>query len=437
MQLWKPVKTGAWLSPILWKKRGYVLGLLQGFPQSKIQPVLAFWQLSRFSTALRLLLLNLIYCYYSMEVDDMRFSCDTNDLNTSLSIVSRALAVRSPKPILEGVLLESCEQGLRLICTDLALGIQTTIPATFTEEGRAVLPGKLLCEIVRKLPGGVCEFSVSDRMQATIRCASIRTTITGFDPVEYPELPQVTGASFSMPQSTLRDMIGRTLFAIAVDESRPILTGCLMEVGRSEMRVVALDGFRLAMRREDIEGPDSDVSAVVGGKVLGDIAKILGDTDEPVSLCFSRSHVQMNMGATHIVARLLEGEFIRYRQILPQEWQTRVAVRSGELSSAIDRASLIAREGKSNLVCFKIDGDTLTVTSNSENGDMEEKIDVTTEGKDLTIAFNVRYITDVLRAISDDEVFMRFNSNVSPCVVCPTEGDGYLYLVLPVRVFGA
>lgn len=365
----------------------------------------------------------------------MRFSCDTNDLNTSLSIVSRALAVRSPKPILEGILLESCEQGLRLTCTDLALGIETAIPATFIEEGRAVLPGKLLCEIVRKLPGGACDISVSDRLQATIRCASIRTTITGFDPVEYPELPQVSGASFSMPQSTLRDMIGRTLFAIAVDESRPILTGCLMEVGRSEMRVVALDGFRLAMRKENIEGPESDVSAVVGGKVLGDIAKILGDTDEEVALCFSRSHLGLNIGATHIVARMLEGEFIRYRQILPQEWQTRVAVRSGELGSAIDRASLIAREGKSNLVCFKIDGDTLTVTSNSENGDMEERIDVTTEGNDLSIAFNVRYITDVLKAISDDEVYMRFNSNVSPCVVCPTDGDSYLYLVLPVRMF--
>ena len=357
----------------------------------------------------------------------MRFSCDTNDLNTSLSIVSRALAVRSPKPILEGILFESCEEGLRLICTDLALGIETVIPATFTEEGRAVLPGKL--------PSGLCDISISDRMQATIRCQAVRTTITGFDPVEYPELPQVSGSSFNMKQSTLRDMIGRTLFAIAVDESRPILTGCLLEIEQNDMRVVALDGFRLAMRKEEISGPENKVSAVVGGKVLGDIAKILADSDEEVSLCFSRSHVQMNMGATHIVARLLEGEFIRYRQILPQEWQTRVAVRRAELGSAIDRASLIAREGKSNLVCFKIDGDALMVTSNSENGDMEERIDVTTEGKDLTIAFNVRYITDVLKALSDDEVFMRFNSNVSPCVVCPTEGDSYLYLVLPVRVF--
>ena len=367
----------------------------------------------------------------------MRFTCDTNELNASLSIVSRALAVRSPKPILEGILFEACDEGLRLTCTDLALGIETTIPASFAEEGRVVLPGKLLCEVVRKLPSGTVEFNISDRLQTTIRCAASRTTITGLDPVEYPELPRVEGPSFSMPQGVLRDMVGRTIFAIAVDESRPILTGCLMEIGKSEMRVVALDGFRLALRSEPIDGPDKDVSAVVGGRVLGDIAKILADTEEPVELCFSRSHVQLNLGGTHIVARLLEGEFIRYRQILPEEWQSRVTVSRSELSSAIDRASLIAREGKSNLVCFKIDGETLDVTSNSEMGDVEEKITVTTEGKDITIAFNVRYITDVLNALSDDEIVMRFNSNVSPCVICPTQGERYLYLVLPVRVFNA
>ncbi len=367
----------------------------------------------------------------------MRFSCDVSELNASLSIVSRALAVRSPKPILEGILLESCEEGLRLTCTDLALGIETVIPATFIDEGRIVLPGKLLCEVVRKLPGGQVEFHISDRLQTTIRCASSRTTIMGLDPVEYPELPDVQGSSFSMAQNVLRDMIGRTLFAIAVDESRPILTGCLMEITPAEMRVVALDGFRLALRKEAVAGPEKEVSAVVGGKVLGDIAKILSDSEEPVSMCFSRSHMKMVIGHTNVVARLLEGEFIRYRQILPDEWQTRVTVERSALWSAIDRASLIAREGKSNLVCFKIDGETLMVTSNSETGDVEEKILVSTEGKDLTIAFNVRYITDVLKALSDDEICMRFNSNVSPCVLCPTEGDSYLYLVLPVRVFNS
>ena len=221
----------------------------------------------------------------------MRFSCDTNDLNASLSIVSRALAARSPKPILEGILLESCDEGLRLICTDMAIGIETVIPATFTEEGRVVLPGKLLCEVVRKLPGGSCDVTVSERLQTTIRCASSRTTITGFDPVEYPELPQVSGHEFEMPQGVLRDMIGRTLFAIAVDESRPILTGCLLEIGQQELRVVALDGFRLTLRREPIVGPQEPVSAVVGGKILGDISKTLNESEDPVAIRVSRSHL--------------------------------------------------------------------------------------------------------------------------------------------------
>lgn len=366
----------------------------------------------------------------------MRFSCVTNDLNIALGIVSRALAVRSTKPIFEGVLFESCEGGLRLTCTDLALGIQTVIPASFSEEGRIVLPGKLLCEVVRKLPGDRVEFSVNERFQAAIRSANARTNLAGLDPIEYPELPAVSGYSFSMPQATLRDMIARTGFAIAVDESRPILTGCLLEISREEMRVVALDGFRLAMRSEPVKGPEQDVSAVVGGRMLGDIAKILADSEEPVDLCFSRSHVRLNVGSTQIVARLLEGEFIRYRQILPQEWLTRTTIRRDALSSAIDRASLIAREGKSNLVRFRIDGDVLEIASNSELGDTQETLSVITEGKDLSISFNVRYITDVLKAVNDEEVVMRFNSNVSPCVLCPAEGEAYLYLVLPVRTFG-
>lgn len=365
----------------------------------------------------------------------MRFSCDTNDLNANLSIVSRALAVHSPKPIYEGILFETCEEGLRLTCTDLAIGIRTVVPAQVQEEGRVVLPGRLLCEIARKLPGGQAQFAVNDRLQTTIRCASFRTSIAGLDAVEYPDLPSVSGESFDVAQGLFKDMISRTIFAIATDESRPILTGCLLEIEKTQMRVVALDGFRLALRAEPLQGPDKPVSAVVGGKVLGDIAKILSDSDEPATLCFSGSHAQIDIGSTHIVARLLEGEFIRYRQILPQEWQTRVTVSCQELSSAIDRASLIAREGKSNLVRFKIDGDAMEIASNSETSDMQETLSVQTQGKDLTIAFNVRYITDVLKALSDEEVVMRFNSNVSPCVLCPEEGDAYLYLVLPVRTF--
>ena len=179
------------------------------------------------------------------------------------------------------------------------------------------------------------------------------------------------------------------------------------------------------------------MQAVIGGKVLSDISRILTDSEEEVEICVGKSHVEFKIGATRMIARTLEGEFIRYRQILPTEWKTKTNVARRELESAIDRASLIARESKSNLVSFSIEGEQLRITSNSETSDTEEKIQVYTEGADLTIAFNVRYVTDVLKVLSDDNIVMRFNSNVSPCVICPEQGDGYLYLVLPVRVFNA
>ena len=368
----------------------------------------------------------------------MRFQCEVPELMSALNTVSRALAVRSTMPVLEGILLESCADGLRLMCTDMALSIETVIPATVEEEGRAVMPGRLFLEVIRKLPNDTVSIQINERHAATIRCQTSRTTLSGMNPMEFPELPEIEGgAQVSIPQNVLRDMITKTSFAIGTDESRPILTGALMEIEAEEVRLIALDGFRLAVRREKMSGSQNPVQAVIGGKMIGDLSKVLEDSDEPAGLTITRSHLCATMGATRVITRLLEGEFIRYRQILPSDFQTRVTVRRSQLAEAIDRASLIAREGKNNLVRFKIEGDSMTLSSNAELGDVQEQIDVVTEGKDIEIAFNVRYVSDVLKVLSDDNVCMRFNSNVSPCVLCPQEGDAYLYLVLPVRVFAS
>ncbi|MCR4707374.1 MAG: DNA polymerase III subunit beta [Clostridiales bacterium] len=367
----------------------------------------------------------------------MIFSCESQLLNNALSIVSHSLAVRSPNPILEGVLLESCEEGIHLTCTDGTLGIETTIPAEVAEEGRCVLPGKLFCEAIRKMPGGKLNFSMTPNLQVTVSCMSFRMTMTGMDAMEYPELPEVEGERFTISQGLLREMIGGTLFATAVDESRPILTGCLLEMTEESISLVALDGFRLAIRREPIHGPEHNVQTVLGGRALTEISRVLSDGDEELTLNVGKSHTEFILGETRIIARSLEGEFIRYRQILPTEWKTQTIVNRRDLESAIDRASLIAREGKSNLVRFRIEGEELIVTSNSETSDTEECITGETMGSGLTIAFNIRYITDVLKVLNEDRVVMRFNSNVSPCVITPEQGEKYLYLVLPVRVFGA
>lgn len=368
----------------------------------------------------------------------MRLTCSVQDMGNALGIVTRAIAARSTIQILEGVLLTTCPQGLRLTCTDLALGIETNISAEIAEEGSTVLPGKLLAEIVRKLPDGQMEIQVNDQNVASIRCEKSRTTLSGLVAEEYPALPEVGEAkAISLPKALLKEMIQRTTFAIATDETRPILTGCLIESDGQELSIVALDGFRLALRKHAFEESIPELSAVVPGKVLNEIAKVLDDSEEPVTMQWGVTHLLADMGQTRIVARLLDGEFIRYRQILPTEWQTRVVVAKKEMEAAIDRASLMAREGKNNLVKLHIQEGTLLITSNAELGDVREEIQVQTEGRDLDIAFNVRYMTDTLRAIEDENIQIRFNSNVSPCVLLPTFGDKFLYLALPVRVFSA
>ena len=368
----------------------------------------------------------------------MRIQCQSNEMSAALSIVTRALSARAVSPIYEGVLLTTCAEGLRLTCTDLAIGIETYVDAQVQQEGGIVLPGRLFTEIVRKLPEGMIDLSVDDRNVATIRCAGSRMNLAGMDTDEFPALAEVEdGCELKVSQKALRDMVQRTSFAIATDETRIILTGCLLETEGNELYVVALDGFQLALRKLAFEEELPKLSAVVPGKALGELAKILEDSANPVSLRFGKSHLLADIGRTRVVARLLEGEFIRYRQILPQEWQTRVRVSKAALAEAVDRAALMARENKNNLIKIHVGEGELLITSNAELGDVREEIAVASEGRDLDIAFNVRYIGDILRAIEDDDVYIRFNSNVSPCLFCPVEGEYYLYLALPVRVFSA
>jgi len=215
------------------------------------------------------------------------------------------------------------------------------------------------------------------------------------------------------------------------------LMGCLLEAKGDTLSIVALDGFRLALRKARFSSDLPEMSVVVPGKALNEIARILDDSDELVALEYGKTHLSANMGSARIVARLLEGEFIRYQQILPTEWQTRIVAQKETLDASIDLASLMAREGKNNLVKLHIEEGTLLITSNADLGDVREEIPIDFEGRELDIAFNVRYISDTLRAVEDEDIELRFNSNVSPCVICPTSGDHFLYLALPVRVFSA
>ena len=370
----------------------------------------------------------------------MIFSMNTQDFLEGLTTVTRALAPRPAKQILDGVLIVADENRINLTCSDGSLSIEYTTVADVQESGQTVLPGKILTELIRKLPGGTVTVTIQNQRLASIKCQKTRSNLSIMNAAEYPEITQLRkGNEIKIPQNKLRDMISHVVFAIATDESRQILTGCLLEVSRSEARLVALDGFRLAMQKTfqpfDLPPEKEMVKAIIPGKVLTELSRILPDDDAFCSLLIDQGRMQCTFGNIRLTTVLLAGEYIDYRRIMPADFKTKAKANRIAVQDAIDRASLMAREGKNNLIKMSFRQDVLKISSNAEMGDVEEEIDADLNGDDIDIAFNAKYIIDVIRNVSDDELYMNFNTNVSPCVVMPPSGESYVYLILPVRVF--
>ena len=374
------------------------------------------------------------------EVEVMQFSMNAQDLLEGLNTVTRALSSRPAKQILEGVLIDADDDRVTLTCSDGSLNIESINAADVKEVGRVVLPGRLFSELIRKLPGGTVTVSVTDGRTASIRCMKSRSNIACMNVSEYPDIAEVTeGTAIKIPQNKLRDMISHVVFSIATDESRQILTGCLMEVCRSEARLVALDGFRLAIQKvfQPFELPQGieTLKAIIPGKVMNELSRVLPDDDAFCTMTVDKNRMQASFGNIRFSTVLLSGEYIDYRRILPTSFKTEAKANKAGVQEAIERASLMAREGKNNLIKMSIRQDSLTISSNAELGDIVEEMDAALNGEDVDIAFNAKYIMDVIRNVDDEDLMMKFNSNVSPCVVVPREGDEYLYLILPVRVF--
>jgi DNA polymerase-3 subunit beta len=228
-------------------------------------------------------------------------------------------------------------------------------------------------------------------------------------------------------------MVNQTVFATSVSEDKPILTGILLECENNLMRMVALDGYRLAIRQENLSGNLAVQDVVVPAKSMREVAHIIPDDDTVVNLYASDKMIGVLCENVEIVTRVLQGDYVKYKSILPNEHATRLIVPRQSLLNSLERASILARQSKTNLVNLKIDKDILTITSDSEVGKVREEVGIRITGKNLDIAFNARYLLDVLKEVDDEEIVMDFNTSISPCVIHPIKGDSYLYLVLPVK----
>ena len=365
----------------------------------------------------------------------MKFSCEKALLLSAVSVTSRAVAVKSSIPALEGILIEAGNQ-LRLTGYNLETGIRATVPAEIKEKGSLVLSARLFGEIVRKMPDDVVIFTANNYM-VNIKCGLSEFNILGTDPEEFPELPTVDQLNgLTIGQSTLRSMISQTLFAVSDNESRPVHTGSLFEVDDNGLTIVSVDGYRLALRHEKVDQAQGllPFSFVVPGSALSEVEKICSGEDS-ITVTQGARHIMFQTGDTVLVCRRLEGEFLAYKNAIPRNNSIKIEGDTRTLLQSIERVSLIISDKlKSPLRCVFGDG-MLSITTKTGIGDAADQCPITGDGKGLEIGFNNKYLMDALKAAPADRLRLEFTSGVAPCVILPAEGEeNFIYMVLPVRL---
>jgi len=368
----------------------------------------------------------------------MKFICSQQSLSKALNTVSKAVTSRTTIPILKGILLKASSDGkLVLSASDLDISIEKTLSDINVEkEGEIVVLSKLFTDIVRKLPNEDIIIEQLEDMNISIKTSSAEFNILGISSEEFPATGNIEEEEkIVFGKELLKDMIRKTVFSASIDDSKGIITGVLIELEEKSINMVALDGFRMAVVREEMKN-DKKKRIIISGKILGEINKIIADveSEEDIEFIMSKNKAVLIFENIKIVIRLLEGEFIKYKDILPNEKKCEIKVNKILLHESMERAAILSREGKNNLIKFIINENLLTITSRSEEGNVRENIDITKEGIDLEIGFNSKYIIEVLKAINDEEILMQMVSSVKPCVVKPVSGNNYEYLILPVRI---
>jgi len=364
----------------------------------------------------------------------MKIICSKEELVSGINIVQKAVSAKTTFPILEGILIEAGDQ-FKLTGNDLELGIECFVNADIREQGSIVLNSRMFGEIIKKLPDSEVLIEVKENNNVIIECDNSHFELKGMPSEGYPSLPQIESEqTFTISQKELREMIRQTLFAVSVDENRPIFTGSLIECIDKELTIVSIDGFRMAIRKTVHENDASNFSVVVPGKALNEIVKILQTIDDNVTICSSQNQILFDIGNCRIVSRLLEGEYLNYRSIIPKEYETSVRANTKEMLSSIERASLITLDEKKYPVKFNISDDKIIISSNTEIGAVREEVRVDVNGENMTVGFNPRYFIEALRVIEDDEINMFFTTSIGPCTIRPLEGERFVYMILPVKI---
>ena len=374
----------------------------------------------------------------------MRLSCEQEDLHRGLSAVARAIPARTTLPITQHVLFEALEDSILLSATDAeTIAITYSIPASVDEPGSITMPSRLLSDFVATLPHEPIKMTLAERSrQVSLSCARNTASIGGLDPDDFPPIPPVDdAASVEVDAARLRKAVNQTVFSAATDDSRPVLTGVHFAIGGNEVRLAAADGFRLSVHTMALDEEADERAAIVPARALGELGRLLSGVEGSVTLTFNSAgtQVQFDLGHAKLVAQLIQGTFPNYDQLIPKETGTRTEVSVSELTRETRIASIFARDGSGIVRLIGTPAENgpgrLQINARAEEvGDNEGEIDAIVDGDEAKIAFNGRYLMDVLGVIDSDRAIIETSSPSSPGVLRPVGDDAFVHVVMPMFV---
>lgn len=364
----------------------------------------------------------------------MKIICTKSNLAKGVSTVSKAVPSKTTMPILECILIDATTNIIKLTANDMELGIETIIEGDIIEKGLIAIDAKLFSDIVRKLPDNEITIETDSNLQTIITCEKAKFNLSGKPGEEFTYLPYIEkNEPVTLSQFTLKEVIRQTIFSIADNDSNKLMTGELFEIHGNILKVVSLDGHRIAIRKIELKNSYEDRKVVVPGKTLIEISKILsGETESEVNLYFTDNHIVFEFDQTVVVSRLIEGEYFRIDQMLSNDYETKVKINKKEFLNCIDRATLLVKEGDKKPIIINIGDETMQLMIKSQIGSMDEEIFIEKEGKDLLIGFNPKFLIDALRVIDDEEISLFLMNPKAPCFI-KDEEESYIYLILPVN----
>lgn len=369
----------------------------------------------------------------------MQIVCYKDTILKAINSVVKGVASKTTMPILEGILIQTNDNEIKLTTYDLEIGIEYVMECEVKEQGSTVVNAIMFSEIIRKLPDTEIHISINEKNLLEIECEGSLYKLATMNPEEFPELPKIeVENSIEIDQSVLKNMIRKTIFAVSTEESRPIFTGCLFEVENNKLTLVSVDGFRLALRSIYLNKQSNDFQAVIPGKTLNEVNKIIADSFEPIKIGVAKNQALFEMENCKVVTRVLDGEFLNYKNVIPSNWETRVKVNKNNIQNSFERISLISastvEKEKKYPVKVQVDIGKVIISCTNQTGDAKEELYVSTEGKNLEAGFNPKYFLDSLKVIEDEEVYIEFGSSISPCLIKSSENNDYTYMILPIRL---